>query len=86
MSKIDLYDFRGYTYAMEIVNGEILSMSGNFQHKVRTALKKKLHISDNTLKAYLHNRLDNKRPDDQRFKPVADYNPEYLSKILGYNY
>ena len=85
MSTFTMDDFSGYTYAMEVVNGEIISMSGNFQHRIRTALKKKLHVSEQTLKAYLSALSEGEEYDDPRFELLADLDPDFLPEILGYD-
>jgi len=85
MSELTMDDFYGYTYAMEVVNGEIISMSGNFQHKVRTALKKKLHVSDKTLQAFLSAMSAGEECEDPRFEPVADLEYDVLAAALGFD-
>lgn len=76
--KIELDSFYGYPFAMEVVNGEIVSMTARFQRRVRVALKNKLGITDKELKSVLSG-------EDNPYELLQEYDSDVLAKLLGFD-
>lgn len=79
--KIDMYDYYECSFAMEVVNGEIISLTPDMQEKIVERIRKKLKIKENELIEF----LQTGDSDDERFDVLNDTGAEALSVILGYD-
>lgn len=76
-----MYDYDECSFAMEVVNGEIISLTPDMQAKIVERIRKKLKIKEPELIEY----LNDGDSDDERFEPLCDIDIDALSEILGYD-
>ncbi len=82
---IDMEDYEGYPFAMEVVNGEIVSMTPDFQIFLRKKLMSFLDMDENELIDLLKIIESGEEPDDESIYDKIGYDIEYLPEILGYD-
>ena len=85
MSEFTMEDYSDYPFAMEIVNGEIISLTKKMQQKIRKALTEKLDISNIKLKKYLVALSEFEDPEDDTFAPIEEFDFDTLAEILGFD-
>ncbi|MCQ2452462.1 MAG: leucine-rich repeat domain-containing protein [Oscillospiraceae bacterium] len=78
-------DYDGYPFAAEVVNGEIISMTDDFQKKVIAAILTKLGVTEAELCEFLSLLNDGDESEDGRFDLLADCEYDFLAELLGYD-
>lgn len=79
--EIDMYDYEECSFAMEVVNGEIISLTTDMQEKIMERIHKRLKIKEDELIEY----LKDGDSDDERFDPLGDIGVDALAVALGYD-
>ena len=74
-----------YPFAMEVVNGEIISLTATYQNAIKEMLLANLDISEEDLIDYLMALSEDAESDDDRFVPIVDCEYEALCEALGYD-
>lgn len=82
---VDWEEFDGYPFAAEVVNGEIISMTEDFQQEVLAKLLADLEVSEDELAEFLSLLNDGDEPDDDRFSLLEGCEYDFLAEILGYD-
>lgn len=84
IDEVYLEDYCGYSFAMETVNGEIISMTDDFQTVLKNSILEKFSVSEENLCDYLFKRQSEDDYEDEDFDFLNDFDFDFLAEILGY--
>lgn len=87
-ASVDWEDYSDYPFAMEVVNGQIISLTDDMQEQIRTGILEKLGVTEEELVKFLV-RLGAdedaaESEDGRRFGPIAGYGYDVLVELLGF--
>ena len=81
-----LEDYYDYSFAMEVVNGEIISLTEDLQQELFKKVLSTTGLTEEELANYLVACSEDAEPEDEKYELLSNYDYDMLGEIFGFDF